>query len=313
VNTELSEEALAFGAAAAQAFERAGADELAALAVASPAAAAAQVRALLEPLGALELDLAEADALEAAAALMEAAGRHGIAHPLGARLARPSAEVEGMVVDAGLRTLALGGLEGRWRACGLDGTAQDLEPASGEAASAKDPRLVVVAERHGAPACSIRQVATALVLDCFGLLGTTARALELACGYARERQQFGQALARFQAVQFSLTDAEVERAGLAELARYALASLEHDDPDALADALALRLAAVEATTRVLRIAHQVHGAIGFCDETFLSWLTRSAECTVALPLGASGTTEALAELLGRRPLAGLFAPEEARR
>ena len=40
--------------------------------------------------------------------------------------------------------------------------------------------------------------------------------------YVREREQFGQPLSAFQGVQFQLTDAEVERAGVAELALYAL-------------------------------------------------------------------------------------------
>ena len=43
--------------------------------------------------------------------------------------------------------------------------------------------------------------------------------------YVLDRQQFGQPLATFQGVQFQLTDAEVERAGLEELAKYTLWSV----------------------------------------------------------------------------------------
>ena len=92
--------------------------------------------------------------------------------------------------------------------------------------------------------------------------------------YVLDRQQFGQPLAAFQGVQFQLTDAEVERAGLEELAKYALWSIEAGRPEAADDALALRLAAIEAAEIVFRVAHQLHGAIGFCDETTLSWLSR---------------------------------------
>ena len=52
------------------------------------------------------------------------------------------------------------------------------------------------------------------------------------------------------------------------LAKYALWSVQAAaSAEALDDALALRLAALEAAEVVFRVAHQLHGAIGFCDET----------------------------------------------
>ena len=57
---------------------------------------------------------------------------------------------------------------------------------------------------------------------------------------------------------------------------------------------------------VFRITHQLHGAIGFCDETALSWLSRAGQPLRRLPLGPSATRAALTERLGRRGLSGLF-------
>ena len=110
-------------------------------------------------------------------------------------------------------------------------------------------------------------VALGLVLPCWTLLGLLDRAIDLTSDYVRARHQFGQPLSSFQGVQFQLTDAEVERLGVEELAKLALWSVATGRPDAVADALALRLAAVEAAEVVFRITHQLHGAIGFCDET----------------------------------------------
>jgi alkylation response protein AidB-like acyl-CoA dehydrogenase len=149
-------------------------------------------------------------------------------------------------------------------------------------------------------------LALGLVLPCWTLLGMLDRAMELVCSYVIEREQFGQPLARFQGVQFQLTDAEVERVGLEELAKYALWSVEEQSADALDDALALRLAALEAAERVLRVSHQLHGAIGFCDETVLSWISRQSVPIRRLPIGLSGTRAALARQLGRRGLRGIF-------
>ena len=124
--------------------------------------------------------------------------------------------------------------------------------------------------------------------------------------YVQDRQQFGQPLAKFQSVQFQLTDAEVERSGVEVLAHYALWSIEAGNDEAIDDALALRLAAVEAAEVVFRITHQLHGAIGFCDETPLSWISRYSQPLRRLPLGLSATRDALTGRIGRRGLTGLF-------
>ncbi|NED67510.1 acyl-CoA dehydrogenase, partial [Streptomyces sp. SID10244] len=72
------------------------------------------------------------------------------------------------------------------------------------------------------------------------------RAMELTRSHVLLREQFGRPLAKLQGVQFQLTDAEVERAGVEVLAKYALWSTESGHPEAVDDALALRLAAIEA-------------------------------------------------------------------
>ncbi len=128
--------------------------------------------------------------------------------------------------------------------------------------------------------------------------------MELTIAHVKLRRQFGQPLSGFQSVQFQLTDAEVERSGLEMLARYALSTVA--GPDALADAMALRLAALEAAEVVFRVTHQLHGAVGFCDETVLSWLSRYSQPLRRLPLGLSATRAQLTDLLGTRGLTGLY-------
>jgi len=120
------------------------------------------------------------------------------------------------------------------------------------------------------------------------------------------REQFGRPLAAFQSVQFQLTDAEVERTGLDALAKYALWSIQAANEEALDDALALRLAALEAAETVFRISHQLHGALGFCDEAPLSWLSRYSQPLRRLPLGLSATRRELTTRVGTRGLTGLF-------
>lgn len=311
MNTELNTEALAFGASAAAALERAGGDALAAGLLAEPQATDESVVRALAPLGAFDLNLTDDGELEAACALLEVSGRAGVSFPLSARVAGIRSEVEGLVLAGTSGLIGLGGLNGTWRVATLDGRCFDVVASSGTSMNPKDRRIVMATEATPAPPCDEHTLACGLLLECWGLLGSMSRALELTCSYAQARQQFGQSLARFQSVQFALADAEVERAGIAELARYATWSVEQRRDDEIADVLALRLGTLEAGRAIFRVAHQIHGAIGFCDETFLSWLSRNAEVSLSLPFGLSGTAQALSVEMGATPLSGLFTPEEA--
>jgi hypothetical protein len=76
--------------------------------------------------------------------------------------------------------------------------------------------------------------------------------------------------------------------------------------------LALRAAALSAADVVFRIAHQLHGATGFCDEHPLSWLSRYSQPARRLPLSASETDVVLLALIEEHGLPGLFDPQSAR-
>ena len=91
-----------------------------------------------------------------------------------------------------------------------------------------------------------------------------------------------------------------------ELAKYALWSIQTGSSDAIADALALRLAAIEAAEVTFRVSHQIHGAIGFCDETTLSWVSRVSVPIRRLPFGLSATRAHLVRRVGGRGLTGLW-------
>ncbi|MGF7233772.1 MAG: acyl-CoA dehydrogenase family protein [Frankia sp.] len=310
MKTELSDEAAEYGRTAQRAIESAGGDELVQAAEREPDRREKLVAPVLAELGAWELDPRDsADELEAAAALCRAAGWWSVPYPVAERLARPiDLDVDGSIVVSEVGPAGpVAGLDLRWTALGLDGrryaatprpasepprrsafvTGLDLEPVDGAGDGSAD-------------------VALGLVLSDWTLLGSLDRALALTRAYVLEREQFGQPLARFQSVQFQLTDAEVERVGVEELAKYALWSIAVGLDEALDDALALRLAAIEAAETVFRVTHQLHGALGFCDETTLSWVSRYSQPRRRLPLGRSATQDLLTRRLGRRGLTGPF-------
>jgi 3-oxo-4-pregnene-20-carboxyl-CoA dehydrogenase alpha subunit len=314
VNTDLSAEAVEYGHTARRALEAAGGDELA---LAGPAGRGGEDTAakVLADLGAWDLDpRGSGEELEAAAALSRSAGWWALPHPVAERVARPRhVEADALVVVPGGGTTAaiaeaVSGLALRWVAVDLGGRRSRATPRP-EVARAGKPGVAVPLDLAPLDAPlddGAGDVALGLVLPCWTLLGQLDRAVALTADYVRARHQFGQPLSSFQGVQFQLTDAEVERVGVEELAKHALWSVATRRPGAVADALALRLAAVEAAEVVFRITHQLHGAIGFCDETALSWLSRASQPLRRLPLGPSATRAALTDLLGSRGLAGLF-------
>jgi 3-oxo-4-pregnene-20-carboxyl-CoA dehydrogenase alpha subunit len=314
MNIELSPEALDYGRLALRALETAGGDLITQQAEREPEKREAIMAPPFAELGAWDLDPRDdADDLEAAAALCRAAGYWGVAYPVAERLAQPAdLDAGGLVVlpepaePAGpVPAAAIVGTSLRWAAVtpgGRRSWVTGCRPSGPPRTAAFVAELdLEPIDDNGAGA-----VALALVLPCWTLLGMLDRAMDLAREHVLVREQFGQRLAAFQGVQFQLTDAEVERGGLEMLAKYALWSVQAGLPEAADDALALRMAALEAADVVFRVAHQLHGAIGFCDELPLSWLSRYSQPLRRLPLGLSATRAALAGRLGRRGLTGLF-------
>jgi acyl-CoA dehydrogenase len=111
-----------------------------------------------------------------------------------------------------------------------------------------------------------------------------ARAVQLAAAleqvlawtvqYAGERQQFGRPLGKFQAIQMELAQMAGEVTAVAALTDAAVQSLDRGSSDFVLAAAAAKVRAGAAVEVVARLAHQVHGAIGFTQEHKLHHLTR---------------------------------------
>jgi hypothetical protein len=301
---DLGGDAKEYGRQALRAFEAAGGDQLVQQAEAKPGERESLAGPALSELGAWDLDVrADSDELEAAAALCRSAGYWALPYPLAERLARPTdVDADGLIVVADIRPSgAVAGVESRWATVSLGG-ARSRVIGQGMAG----PAFVAELELSPIDDKGAADVALGLVLPCWTLIGMLDRAMELTIAHVSLRKQFGQPLSAFQGVQFQLTDAEVERSGVDILAKYALWSIGAGRPEALDDALALRMSAIEAAEIVFRVCHQLHGAVGFCDETTLSWLSRYSQPLRRLPLGLSATRDLLTGRVGGSGLTGLF-------
>jgi short/branched chain acyl-CoA dehydrogenase len=104
-------------------------------------------------------------------------------------------------------------------------------------------------------------------------VGLALGAYDEALKYAKERQQFGQSISKFQAIQFKLADmlCEIEHAKLMVLK----AAWEKDNGrDYVMTASLAKLYSGEVSRRVVNEAVQIHGGYGFMDEYPVSRMYR---------------------------------------
>jgi alkylation response protein AidB-like acyl-CoA dehydrogenase len=96
------------------------------------------------------------------------------------------------------------------------------------------------------------------------MVGALDRLLELTVGYVQARTQFGRPLGRFQAVQHDLARLAGECVASSAAVEAAVAAISRGP--AVAEVAAAKVRTAEAAALGTRIAHQLHGAIGFTQE-----------------------------------------------
>jgi acyl-CoA dehydrogenase len=108
------------------------------------------------------------------------------------------------------------------------------------------------------------------------MAGALEAVLAMTVQYVKDRKQFGQALARFQAVQQSLAVMAGQATAAASAAGMAVSAIANGD-GAIEIAVA-KARAGEAAGIASELAHQAHGAIGFTREYALHQYTRRLWC-----------------------------------
>jgi len=107
------------------------------------------------------------------------------------------------------------------------------------------------------------------------MAGVLESVLELSLRHAEERYQFGRPIGRFQAIQqqLALLASEVAAANAAVEAAVEATELADTVADAAFEIAAAKVRVGEAAGVAARIAHQVHGAIGFTERHTLRHFT----------------------------------------
>ena len=323
MNPDLPPEAIELRESAARAFADLGGCDVTRRAEADPSVRQRDVAPLLAQLGVGEIDpLADATSLAAAAAMCAAAGAVALPYPLASVLARdrhgrPVAAIPAATDPAGGAYVDHGDLFPEWAVGSLAGRPQAdgavAVPSGAPLGTRLGPFVVPVAMVPAAmvPAASAGTATAAILVQqtlvSWTVLGSVEQAVLLAVEHVRARVQFGKPLAAFQAVQFQIADASVAVAGLRELAAFTLWRLGDHGIGAHADVLALRLHALDTARSGLRIAQQLHGAAGVCDEYDVSVLARMVQPALRLPSSTDRAVADLAEAIALDGFDGLFA------
>lgn len=127
------------------------------------------------------------------------------------------------------------------------------------------------------------------------------KAFDMARDYARDRQQFGRALAAMQLVQQDLADMETAIVSARLLCYYALSAIDEGLRPNGISAMAKRYA-TQAAERAINLSMHIHGAMGISDELGLERMWRDVRA-FQVPDGTNG----ILALIQAREITGIGA------
>jgi hypothetical protein len=304
-----------FAASAHRAVVGIGGVDVARRAELDPCIRTTELKAILDALDVHDIDpTADLESAAVAGELCRIAGRYVLPYPIvGYLMARPNDGVPSALASAPPLRCDHGDLFQEWRVYDLSGEVTIAKPSGGRIGSRLAPFTTnltpatsnVMSKGSVSRSTTLDAAYLATLWACY-LLGVAERALELAIAHVKDRVQFGRPLAAMQAVQFQLADATVAVDGLRELARYTIWQVVCNPGDALVDGLAARLHAVDVAQPVLRLAQQLHGASGLCDEYDISLLVRHVQPALRLPVDSENMSEVVFRAIEAQGFESLF-------
>ncbi|WP_422028381.1 isobutyryl-CoA dehydrogenase [Pyruvatibacter mobilis] len=129
-------------------------------------------------------------------------------------------------------------------------------------------------------------------------IGTAQTALDAAMAYAKDRNQFGKAIASFQATQFKLADMETELEAARLLLRQAATKLDQKTPDATKHCAMAKRLATDTGFNVVNQALQIHGGYGYLKDYEMERHLRDVRVHQIL----EGTNEIMRVIISREML-----------
>jgi alkylation response protein AidB-like acyl-CoA dehydrogenase len=153
-----------------------------------------------------------------------------------------------------------------------------VRPAMDATIALERARLDQGAARSAGPALALR----ADLYACAYLAGIAEGTTAMAVDYAKTRRQFDQPIGAFQAIKHACADMAVRTEAARAQTFYAALSLEAGEAEAPAEVAAARLIARRAAIENAKANIQIHGAMGFTQETEAHLFLKRAHLMAAL-------------------------------
>ncbi|MDC0147690.1 isobutyryl-CoA dehydrogenase [Alphaproteobacteria bacterium] len=126
-------------------------------------------------------------------------------------------------------------------------------------------------------------------------LGTAQRAFDKALLYAQERQQFGQSIGEFQAIQFKLADMATDLEAARLMLYSAAQALDADDPQKTKRSAMAKRFVTDACFQIANEALQIHGGYGYLQDYEVERMVRDLRVHQIL----EGTNEVMRVIISR--------------
>ncbi len=140
-------------------------------------------------------------------------------------------------------------------------------------------------------------VQRAAVVKCCEIVGCVQQALDITVDYAKERKQFDRPIGSFQVIQHYCADMATD-VDSARLSTYQAAWMISKGLPCTKEVAVAKAWAGEASQRVMALAHQIHGAIGYSIDHDLQFYTRRAKAAEVTFGDASFYREIVAQEMG---------------
>ena len=126
-------------------------------------------------------------------------------------------------------------------------------------------------------------------------LGTAQRAYEKALDYAKDREQFGQSIAEFQAIQFKLADMATELEAARLMLYEAARTLDEGKPEKTRKSAMAKRFVTDSCFNVANEALQIHGGYGYLQDYEVERMVRDLRVHQIL----EGTNEIMRMIIAR--------------
>lgn len=163
------------------------------------------------------------------------------------------------------------------------------------------PAARMIGEEHTGFATAMRTLDHTRITIAAQAVGIAQGALDHALGYAKERRQFGKAIADFQGLQFMLADMGMKVEAARQLTYAAAGRSERNDKDLTFFGAAAKCFASDAAMAVTVDAVQVLGGYGYTRDYPVERMLRDAKITQIY----EGTNQVQRIVMARQLLAGI--------